>query len=267
RKIALVSGAAGAIGFATARLLLERGAHVVLSDLPGEALDRAVEELARIHTADRVLGVAMDVSDENQVERAFHDCVLAFGGLDILVANAGIAHTGSLDALALEDWERVLRVNETGTFLCLREAARLMKWQRLGGRLILNASKNVPPPGADFAAYSASKAGAVQVARVAALELAEHGITVNLVHADGVFADEESGRSSGLWDSVGPERMASRGQSPEELRSHYQERNLLQVPVSARHVAEAIAFFAEGRTPTTGAALTVDGGHKETFYR
>ena len=143
----------------------------------------------------------------------------------------------------------------------------MMKRQALGGRLILNASKNVPAPGADFAAYSASKAGAVQVARVAALELASHGVMVNLVHADGVFEDASSGKSSGLWDTVGPQRMASRGLSADELRTHYRERNLLKVAVSADHVAEAIVFFAEGRTPTTGAALTVDGGHRDTFYR
>jgi NAD(P)-dependent dehydrogenase (short-subunit alcohol dehydrogenase family) len=142
-----------------------------------------------------------------------------------------------------------------------------MQRQRLGGRLILNASKNVPAPGADFAAYSASKAAAVQVARVAALELAPHGILVNMVHPDGVFEDAATGTSSGLWDEVGAARMRSRGLSPAELREHYRKRNLLGIAVHADHVAEAVAFFAEGRTPTTGAALTVDGGLKETFYR
>jgi len=266
RKVAIVTGAAGAIGRATSRVLLERGCHVVLTDLPGDPLDNTAREL-RDRFADAVDAQPMDVTDESSVERVFAHTTLHFGGLDILVANAGIAHVGAIDSLELSDWQRVHAVNETGTFLCFRAAARVFRAQRLGGRLILNASKNVPAPGADFAAYSASKAGAVQVAKVAAIELAELGVTVNFVHADGVFEDETSGKSSGLWDTVGPDRMASRGLDAQGLREFYRNRNLMKVPVSARHVAEAIAFFAEARTPTTGAALTVDGGHRDTFYR
>ncbi len=269
RRVALVTGAAGAIGVAVARRLLRLGAHVALSDIDSERLERAraiavaedgIDD-SRVHT------VVMDVTSEVSVQMGFSACARHFGGVDILVANAGVAHVASLEALTLEDWDRLVRVNETGTFLCFREAARLMRRQGLGGRIILNASKNVPAPGADFAAYSASKAAAVQLARVAALELAGDQILVNVVHPDAVFADDTSGTSSGLWDAVGAERMRSRGMSGDELREHYRKRNLLGVPITADHVADAVAFFAEGRTPTTGAALTVDGGLKETFYR
>lgn len=266
RQIALVTGAAGALGLAISRKLLQRGAHVVLADLDAGALERAAELLAEPFGS-AVHSVVMDVTDERSVRRGFEECVLRFGGLDVLVANAGVAHVAAIADLELADWERVIRVNETGTFLCFREAARILGRQKLGGRLILNASKNVPSPGADFAAYSASKAAAVQIARVAALELAAHGILVNMVHPDAVFEDAASGQSSGLWNTVGAERMRSRGMSPEKLREHYRQRNLLGVAVTAEHVAEAVAFFAAGRTPTTGAALTVDGGLKETFYR
>lgn len=265
-QVALVTGAAGAIGVAVTRRLLDGGAHVLVTDLEGEAFERSLLGLAETY-GERVHGVAMDVRLEDSVHDAFDECVLRFGGLDVAVANAGIAHVAPMTELTVEDWERVQRVNETGVFLTFREAARVMKQQRLGGRLVLNASKNVPAPGADFVAYSASKAGAVQVARVAALELARHGILVNIVHPDGVFTDAQSGTSSGLWDTVGEDRMRSRGLTPEGLRAHYQSRNLLNIAVTADHVAEAVAFFAEGRTPTTGAALTVDGGLKETFYR
>lgn len=267
RRIALVTGAAGAIGRAVCRRLLEGGAHVLLSDLCGERLDEATAEMAGRFGAARVAALPMDVTDDKGVRRALRDAVLVFGGLDVLVLNHGIAHVAAITDLETADFERVQDVNATGTLRVLREAAKLFKLQALGGRVVLNASKNVPAPGADFAAYSASKAAAVQVARVAALELAPAGVTVNMVHADGVFEDEGSGRSSGLWDTVGPERMARRGLSPEQLREHYRGRNLLGVSVRAAQVAEAVAFFAERRTPTTGAALTVDGGHAQTFYR
>lgn len=267
RRIALVTGAAGAIGRAVCRRLLQAGAHVVLSDLAGDNLAAACAEMAERYGATRVRSVAMDLCDETSVKQGFREAITAFGGLDILVMNHGIAHVSSIQDMELADWDRVHAVNETGTLLCFREASRIFQHQGLGGQVILNASKNVPAPGAEFSAYSASKAGAVQIARVAALELAEHGVTVNMVHADGVFSDEDSGKSSGLWDVVGPERMAARGLDPDGLRDYYKGRNLLKVPVQASQVAEAIAFFAERRTPTTGAALTVDGGHAQTFYR
>jgi rhamnose utilization protein RhaD (predicted bifunctional aldolase and dehydrogenase)/NAD(P)-dependent dehydrogenase (short-subunit alcohol dehydrogenase family) len=266
RRIAVVNGAAGAIGSAVARRLFEAGAHVVISDLPGEGLSRIESELAEIDKR-RVVAVPANVCDEEQVRMLFDETILAFGGLDIVVLNAGIAHVAAIADLQLADWQRVQDVNATGTLLCLREASRVLQAQRLGGRIIVNASKNVPSPGADFAAYSASKASAAQLAKVAALELAPHGVTVNLVHADGVFEDEGSGTASGLWAEVGPKRMAKRGLDEAQLREYYRSRNLLQVGVRARHVAEAVLFFAEARTPTTGAALTVDGGHLATFYR
>ena len=265
-QVALITGAAGAIGRAVARELLARGAHVLLGDIDESALATAREELDAAWPG-RVVTARMDVGDEDSVRDAFRACVLAFGGCDIVVPNAGIAQVASIAELGVEDWERVLRVNETGVFLTMREAARLFERQGLGGRVVLIASKNVPAPGKDFVAYSASKAAAVQIARVAALELAEHSVLVNVVHPDGVFDDEASGKSSGLWDVVGEDRMRSHGLEPDALRAHYRERNLLGMTIRAEHVARAVAFFAEGRVPTSGAALTVDGGLKETFYR
>lgn len=266
-RVALVTGAAGAIGRAVCRALAARGAFVVLTDLEGDPLGGAAAHLEELGFGERIRALPMDVTDEASVTAAFAETVRATGGLDIVVANAGIAHVAPIAELDLADWRRVVAVNQTGTLLTFKAAAKILKAQAAGGALVLVATKNVPMPGADFVAYSASKAAAVQIARVAALELAPLGVTVNLVHPDAVFADERSGRSSGLWDAVGPARMRARGLDPAKLRDYYRGRNLLGVPVTADQVAEAVAFFAEGRTPTTGAALTVDGGHLGTFYR
>ena len=120
------------------------------------------------------------------------------------------------------------------------------------------SSKNVFDPGAAFGAYSASKAAAHQLSRIAALELAEIGVRVNMINPDAVFGDEKI--SSGLWDLIGPDRMKSRGLDPQGLREYYRERNMLKETVLAEHVGNAVVFFASEKTPTTGATLPVDGG-------
>jgi NAD(P)-dependent dehydrogenase (short-subunit alcohol dehydrogenase family) len=128
----VVNGAAGAIGSAVARRLFEAGAHVVISDLPGEGLSRIESELAEIDKR-RVVAVPANVCDEEQVRMLFDETILAFGGLDIVVLNAGIAHVAAIADLQLADWQRVQDVNATGTLLCLREASRVLQAQRLGG--------------------------------------------------------------------------------------------------------------------------------------
>jgi NAD(P)-dependent dehydrogenase (short-subunit alcohol dehydrogenase family) len=193
------------------------------------------------------------------------DLCRLYGGLDVLVLNAGIAHVSpllDLDAAALR---RVVDVNFHGYFLVLQAAARLMRRQGTGGNVIVNSSKNVFAPGADFGAYSASKAAGHQLAKVAAMELAPHGIRVNLINADAVFGDPK--RPSGLWQEVGPARARSRGLEPEQLQDFYRQRNLLKATVLPEHVGNAVVFFATNQTPTTGATLPVDGGVAEAFPR
>ena len=136
-------------------------------------------------------------------------------------------------------------------------------WKASGS--ILNSSKNVFGPGADFGAYSASKAGAHQLAKVAAIELAPAGIRVNMINADAVFGDSQ--RPSGLWQEVGPARAKSRGLELGDLKNYYRQRNLLKLAVSPEHVANAVVFFASNQTATTGATLPVDGGVAEAFPR
>jgi rhamnulose-1-phosphate aldolase/alcohol dehydrogenase len=263
-QIALVTGAAGAIGFAICQRLVEAGAHVVATDVARERLDRAVAELDGGGRT-RVAGVVLDVTDEHSVAEGFAAASRLYGGIDILVLNAGVAHSSPIEKTAAAPFRRVVEVNLVGYFLVLREAAALLRNQGTGGNVIVNSSKNVFAPGADFAAYSASKAGAHQLAKVAALELAPIGVRVNMVNADAVFGDEH--RPSGLWQEVGAARARARGLEPSALRDYYRQRNLLKTSVTPEHVANAVVFFASDATPTTGATLPVDGGIPEAFPR
>jgi NAD(P)-dependent dehydrogenase (short-subunit alcohol dehydrogenase family) len=159
----------------------------------------------------------------------------------------------------------VQSVNTNATLLVWKEAAAVLRAQRTGGSIIVQASKNVFAPGAGFGAYSASKAAALQLMRIAALEFAEFGVHCNAINADAVFGSDDV--PSQLWQQVGPERMQARGLDAAGLRDFYRQRSLLKVPVTARAVGEAVVFFASARTPTTGAVLPVDGGLPEAFPR
>jgi len=263
-QVALVTGAAGAIGFAICQKLIDAGAHVVAADLGGERLDAAVGDLDPRRRG-LAAGVVMDVTDERSVAAGSAEACRLYGGVDILVLNAGVAHVSSIEATDAAAFRRVVDVNLTGYFLVLREAAALFRRQGTGGNVIVNSSKNVFAPGADFGAYSASKAGAHQLGKVAALELAAAGVRVNLVNADAVFGDAK--RPSGLWQAVGPARARSRGLDPAALQDYYRQRNLLKATVTAEHVGNAVVFFASNLTPTTGATLPVDGGVPDAFPR
>ncbi len=264
-QVIVITGAAGAIGAATAECCAEEGAHVVLTDIDEPRLQRVVEYLNERLGNGRAAGVPMDVTDETSVRNAFERISLLYGGVDTLVPNAGVAHVAPLDELELADFRRVMEVNAVGYFLFMREGIRMMKRQETGGQIVVIASKNVFAPGKDFAAYSASKAAAHQLGKVAAIELAPFGIRVNMINPDAVFGDATI--SSGLWDAIASNRAKSRNISVEQLPEFYRQRNLLKARVHARHVARAVVFFASGQTPTTGATLPVDGGILEAFPR
>jgi rhamnose utilization protein RhaD (predicted bifunctional aldolase and dehydrogenase)/NAD(P)-dependent dehydrogenase (short-subunit alcohol dehydrogenase family) len=260
--VALVTGAAGAIGAGVCRELLAAGAHVAATDLPGQRLGSLAGDLIRDDDlavrADRLMTTPMDVTDPASVAAAFDAAASRWGGVDLLVVNAGAAHVATLEELDPADFERLERVNVHGTLLVLSEGARRFRRQGTGGDVVLVSTKNVFAPGASFGAYSATKAAAHQLARVASQELAPLGVRVNMVAPDAVFSDGD--RRSGLWADVGPARMRARGLSEEELEEYYRGRNLLQARVTARHVGRAVVFFASRATPTTGATLPVDGG-------
>ncbi len=263
RRVALVTGAAGGIGRAIARRLAAEGCHVVAADLDGDKADAAAAEICEAQGPERAVGVRMDVADEASVEAAFDAAVASYGGLDVLVSNAGIALSAPIDRLELKDWRRSLEVNATGHFLSARAALRIMKEQGLGGSMVFIASKNVLAPGKDFGAYSASKAAQTQLARILAIEGGEAGIRVNIINPDAVFQD------SNLWSSgVREERARAHGIKPDELEDFYRRRNLLGARVFAEDVAEAAFWLASDRSAkTTGCILTVDGGVREAFPR
>lgn len=255
--VAMVTGAAGAIGAGICRGLLKANCRVAATDLAGERLDGLVDEF-RAEFGGRVIGVPVDVTDECSVAEGVATIVSAFGRLDIGVVNAGVAHVSSLSEMDLEAFRRLERVNVEGTLLVLRELARHFEAQNTGGDIILVSTKNVFAPGAEFGAYSATKAAAHQLARIASLELAGIGVRVNMVAPDAVFS--EGKRKSGLWQEVGPARMRARGLDEAGLEEYYRNRNLLKARVTAEHVANAVLFFASRQTPTTGATIPVDGG-------
>jgi rhamnose utilization protein RhaD (predicted bifunctional aldolase and dehydrogenase)/NAD(P)-dependent dehydrogenase (short-subunit alcohol dehydrogenase family) len=256
-RVALVTGAAGAIGAGIAQGLLEQACHVVVTDLPGERLDVLAAELD-VTFPGRVRAVPMDVTDQGSVAAAFRRVACGWGGVDLVVINAGIAHVSPLTSMDVEAFRRLERVNIDGTLLVLAESGRHFMLQGTGGDIVLVSTKNVFAPGAKFGAYSATKAAAHQLARIASLEFADHDVRVNMVSPDAVFGN--SARRSGLWAEVGPDRMKARGLDQAGLEEYYRTRNLLKTSVTSRHVANAVLYFATRQTPTTGATIPVDGG-------
>ena len=264
RQIAVITGAAGAIGMGITEGLLKQGCHVAITDLDGNRLQKIEEELKKKYPH-QIMTAAMDVTDPASVQRAFLEVIRKWGGMDLLIINAGVAMVSSLYEMDLERFRLLERVNVEGTLLVLREAAGIFQKQGTGGDVVLISTKNVFAPGAKFGAYSATKAAAHQLARIASLEFAELGVRVNMVAPDAVFSHGKT--RSGLWDEVGPDRMKARGLNQTELEEYYKNRNLLKATVTAEHVAKAVLYFATRQTPTTGATLPVDGGLPDSTPR
>ena len=263
RRIALVTGAASGIGRAIARRFAQEGAHVVITDVDYEGVESLAQEMKADYGEDRIVHCKLDVTSEEDAQGAIETARLAFGGLDILVSNAGFAHTSPLDSLALADWNRSLAVNATGHFLVAREAVRLLKEQGLRGSLVFIATKNVPAPGQDFGAYSAAKAAEAQLARVLAIENGGFGIRSNMINPDAIFQETK------LWSSrIREERAQAHGIPVENVEDFYRQRSLLKTSVTVEDVAEAALFLVGDRSlKTTGAMLPVDGGVREAFPR
>jgi len=244
--------------------LLQAGALVAATDLAGEPLDTLVEVLSAAYPG-CVTGIPLDVTDPTSVAAAFEEVIHLWGGIDLVIPNAGIAAVAPLTELDLDRYRTLEKVNVEGTLLILAEAGRLFRRQGTGGDIVLVSTKNVFAPGANFGAYSSTKAAAHQLARIASLELAADDVRVNMVAPDAVFGHGAS--RSGLWAEVGPDRMKARGLDEAGLEAYYQSRNLLKARVTATHVVNAVLFFATRQTPTTGATIPVDGGLPDSTPR
>ena len=262
-KVAMVTGGAHGIGKAVAERLAAEGAHVVVADIDVEGANEVAQSIVERQGVGRAMAVNMDVTNPEQVAEAFSRLRIAYGGLDVLVSNAGIAPVGAIHELSLEDWQKAMDINSTGHFLVARETVSLMRQQGIGGSMVFVGTKNVPSPGKDFGAYSASKAAEVQMARVLAIENGEVGIRVNVVNPDAVF------QGSNLWSAEVKEmRARAHGISIDGLEEFYRQRNLLKRSVTAEDVAEAILFLAGPRSSkTTGTMLPVDAGLRDAFPR
>jgi rhamnose utilization protein RhaD (predicted bifunctional aldolase and dehydrogenase)/NAD(P)-dependent dehydrogenase (short-subunit alcohol dehydrogenase family) len=264
-QVALITGAGGAIGFGIADRLLAAGAAVVLSDIDASRTHKAWSILKERYEKAEIEVIPFDVTDYHSVEAAFDETSRRLGGVDIVVPNAGIAHVAKIEDLDPLKMDQVISVNLKGTFNTIKASIPVFRRQSTGGHIVVISSKNVFDPGAAFGAYSASKAGAHQISKIAALELAEIGVRVNMLNPDAVFGDEEI--SSKLWDLVGPDRMKSRGLDYEGLKEYYRNRNLLKTQVMAEHVGNVVVFFASDLTPTTGTSFPIDGGIPAAFPR
>jgi NAD(P)-dependent dehydrogenase (short-subunit alcohol dehydrogenase family) len=262
-KVALVTGGAGGIGSAVARRLLAEGACVVLTDLDPSALETTLAELAKAHGADRVRGLAGDVTREEAVVAAFTFAAREFGGVDVVVSNAGIASAAPVDETSLATWQKNLDVLATGYFLVGRDGFALLKRQGRGGSIVFVGSKNALAASAGAAAYSTAKAAELHLARCLALEGAPHGIRVNVVNPDAVI------RGSRIWSGTWrAERAASNRIGEDEVEEFYRQRSLLKRNVLPEDVAEGVYFFASERSAkSTGNILNVDAGNVTAFTR
>jgi rhamnulose-1-phosphate aldolase/alcohol dehydrogenase len=263
RKVAFVTGGAGGIGSETCRRLVSEGAHVVIADLNVEGAERVAAEINITYGEGRAIAVKMDVTKEEDVRAAFERTALIYGGVDIIVNNAGLATSSPIDETTLSEWNLNMDVLGTGYFLVAREAFKQMKQQGTGGSMIFVGSKNAVYAGKNAAAYSSAKALEVHLARCIAAEGGEYGIRVNTVLPDAVL------QGSAIWGSSWrEERAAAYGIHPDQLEDHYRKRTTLLVNIFPKDIAESIAFFASSKSEkTTGCMITVDGGVPAAFTR
>jgi rhamnulose-1-phosphate aldolase/alcohol dehydrogenase len=262
-RIAYVTGGAGGIGGATAQRLLGEGACIVMADIDAKALNERVEAITTRYGRDAAIGVKLDVTDEEAVIASFEETARAFGGVDIVVSNAGIASASPVEDTSLGLWQKNMDVLATGYFLVSREAFRLMQRQNIGGAVIFVASKNgiAASPGAS--AYCAAKASEIHLARCLALEGAAHGIRVNTVNPDAVL------RGSKIWEGEWrQQRAASNKVSEDQLEEVYRQRSMLKLSVFPEDIAEGVYFFASDfSAKSTGNILNIDAGNAQAFTR
>ncbi|SMF06855.1 rhamnulose-1-phosphate aldolase/alcohol dehydrogenase [Alteromonadaceae bacterium Bs31] len=262
-RVAFITGGAGGIGKATAIRLASEGACVCLADIDQSALSESLADLQQAFGKDVVRSAYCDVTQENSVVDALKRCAVEFGGVDIVVANAGIASSAPLDETDLSLWNRNMDILSTGYFLTLREAFKILKQQNTGGSMVVVASKNGLVASPNASAYCVAKAAEVQLSRAVALEGAPIGVRCNVVNPDAVL------KGSKIWTGKWrDERAAAYNTDGQGLEDHYRNRSLLKRSVLPEDVAEAICFFASDKTAkSTGNIINVDAGNASSFTR
>ncbi|MGI3900751.1 MAG: bifunctional rhamnulose-1-phosphate aldolase/short-chain dehydrogenase [Janthinobacterium lividum] len=262
-RVGLVTGGAGGIGRAVASKMMAEGACVVLADIDAEALAATEADFAKRYGADQVRAVRLDVTDEAAVAAGFAEASAAFGGLDILVSNAGIASSEPVETTTVAMWDRNMDILAKGYFLVSREAFRLMRRQKLGGAVVFVASKNGLAASPNASAYCTAKAAEIHLARCLALEGADAGIRVNVVNPDAVL------RGSKIWTGEWREqRAAAYSMEPDDLEDHYRKRSMLKRSVLPEDIAEAVYFLASDLSAkSTGNIVNVDAGNAQSFTR
>jgi rhamnulose-1-phosphate aldolase/alcohol dehydrogenase len=262
-RVALVTGAASGIGRAVAEVLASEGAHVAVADINAAGAAEVAGALVESHGERRAIAVEMDVTDPAAVRRGFEEAVLAWGGVDTVVSNAGIATAASLEDTAVDVWDRTFDILARGYFLVAQAGVRVMRAQGTGGSVIFVSSKNALAAGRGNAAYSAAKAAELHLARCVAEEVGAEGIRINSVNPDAVL--EGSRIWSGDWRR---ERASGYGIDESELDAFYRDRTTLKVNVHPRDVAHAVLHFACDRSAkSTGNILNVDGGVAASYPR
>lgn len=262
-RVAMVTGGAGGIGTATAERYLAEGACVVLADISADSLSATRDALTASYGHDVIRSVIMDVTDESAVAAAYAEASVEFGGVDILVSNAGIASSAPVEETTLALWNRNMEILSTGYFLVSREAFKLMRVQGMGGSIVFVASKNGLAASPNASAYCTAKASEIHLARCLALEGAEAGIRVNVVNPDAVL------RGSKIWEGEWLDQRASTyGTDKAGLEEMYRNRSMLKRSVLPEDIAEAAYFFAsEKSAKSTGNILNVDAGNVQAFTR
>jgi rhamnulose-1-phosphate aldolase/alcohol dehydrogenase len=262
-RVAFITGAASGIGRATAYRLAQEGAHVVIADLNLEGAETVADDITKRFGYQRGLAVQCNVTSEEQVVHAFRAAVAAYGGVDIVVSNAGIASSTAIQDTTLQEWHKLYDILVKGYFLVSREAFKLWQKQNLGGALIFVASKNGLIASKNAAAYNSAKAAEIHLARSLAEEGGALGVRVNIVNPDAVL------QGSSIWDAGWREaRAKGMGIAPDQLEEAYRQRTTLKVNVYPEDIAEAICFFASDRSAkTTGGILNVDGGLVAAYVR
>ena len=262
-RVALITGGAGGIGAATAERYLREGACVMLADIAEDALSETAAALAGKYSADVVRTVAMNVTDEQAVIAALAHTAVEFGGIDILVSNAGIASSAPVEETTLDLWNKNMSILSTGYFLVSRETFKVLRQQNIGGSVVFVASKNGLAASPNASAYCTAKASEIHLARCLALEGAEAGIRVNVVNPDAVL------RGSKIWEGDWLEQRAGTyGTDKEGLEEMYRNRSMLKRSVLPEDIAEAAYFLAsEASAKSTGNIINVDAGNVQAFTR